>query len=76
MYNNAPITVTTSRGGGRSENLKGQAVIIDLWMELVLLLNSAKWKFSKVIGKQPEKKLRRILILISHKNVTGASIAS
>ena len=37
MYNNAAITVTTSRGGGRSENLKGQAVIIDLWMELVLL---------------------------------------
>lgn len=30
MYNNAPITVTTSRGGGKSENLKGQAVITDL----------------------------------------------
>ena len=64
MCNNAAITVTTSRGGGRSENLKGQAVIIDLWMELVLLLNSAKWQFSKVIGIQPERKLRRTLILI------------
>ena len=29
-YKNAQITVTTSRCGGRFENLKGQAVIIGL----------------------------------------------
>ena len=54
MYNNAPITVTTRRGSGKSKRANGNNGFLDL----------AKWQFSKVIGIQPERKLRRTLILI------------
>jgi hypothetical protein len=54
MYNNAPITVTTRRGGGRSKRASSNNRFLD----------SAMWQFSKVIGIQPERKLRRTLILI------------
>jgi hypothetical protein len=55
MYNSAPITVTTRRGGGRSKRASSNNRFLD----------SAKWQFSKVIGiQQPERKLRRTLFLI------------